>query len=218
MKEYRLELTLLSPALAGSGQGYGAIIDTDIVFDDAGLPRIPAKRIKGCLKDAAAEVKEMFEEAGIKFPFSPDAVFGKPGEARSAPVYFSDLTIPEYDSVRKWLDYYLSEEKYRHLITADTILETFTEIRQQTRINENGTAFDGSLRTSRVIQKGRVFSGDVHIDAPEDEILDTLAFACKNFRNFGTQRTRGYGHVECVLMDKGGPYDPLKKLEALCRD
>jgi CRISPR/Cas system CMR subunit Cmr4 (Cas7 group RAMP superfamily) len=61
MKTYTLKLTLLSPCLIGSGEGFGAVIDSDIVFDEFGIPYIPAKRIKGCLRDSAIEVCEMFK-------------------------------------------------------------------------------------------------------------------------------------------------------------
>ena len=43
----KITIKLLSDALINSGEGFGAIIDSDVVFDDIGLPYIPAKRIKG---------------------------------------------------------------------------------------------------------------------------------------------------------------------------
>ena len=65
MNNYKLVLELKSPTLIGSGSGFGAEIDTDIVFDELGLPYIPSKRIKGCLRDAIKEIEEMFSLAGV---------------------------------------------------------------------------------------------------------------------------------------------------------
>ena len=38
MKTLTIELKLLSNTLIGSGEGFGAIIDTDVVFDETGIP------------------------------------------------------------------------------------------------------------------------------------------------------------------------------------
>ena len=107
---YTLKLELLSPALVGSGQGFGTVIDTDIVFDEAGIPFIPAKRIKGCLLDAFKEVKDMSGISEI-FNIQCEDIFGKIGSEKSAPVYFSNLVIENYETNKAWLQYYLSNKK-----------------------------------------------------------------------------------------------------------
>ena len=85
MSVFKLNLKLLSDTLIGSGEGWGAIIDNDIVFDDFGLPYIPARRVKGCLRESALEVMEMFEQSGISFASRGDigTLFGKPGQSES---------------------------------------------------------------------------------------------------------------------------------------
>lgn len=217
MKTYHLKLELLSPALAGSGEGYGAIIDSDIVFDDIGIPYIPAKRIKGCLLDSANEVKDMFTSAGIGFNLPISNIFGDIGTEHSAPVYFSNLTIENYDQNKAWLKYYLKMGKYKNILSKENILECFTEIRQQTRIDEtDGVAFEGSLRTSRLIRKGWTFTGEVVVEHPDQNILETLALACMNFRRFGTSRNRGFGEVRCTLLDGGNEISIQSRLEELC--
>ena len=50
---YKIMITLKSDLCASSGDGFAAAIDTDICTDRCGLPVIPARRIKGCLRDAA---------------------------------------------------------------------------------------------------------------------------------------------------------------------
>ena len=47
----QIRLTLLSDTLSGSGEGMAGVIDTDSTFDEYGFPFIPAKRIKGIIKE-----------------------------------------------------------------------------------------------------------------------------------------------------------------------
>lgn len=230
MKTFTIQIELKSDALIGSGEGFGAIIDSDIVFDDLGIPYIPAKRIKGCLKDSANEVWQMFNQSGInKFKIEIDNTFGKPGQESSAPVYFSNLKIDKYESNRKWLEYFREKytkghtdtftgEKYwTGILSRDNILYTFTDIRQQTRINdETGVTDEHSLRTIRVINKGLIFKGEIQVEIDDSAISNTLALACLNLRHLGTKRNRGFGEVECKLFDGTGEVSVMDKLEAIC--
>ncbi len=218
MNEYKLQLKILTPALIGSGVGYGSNIDTDIVFDDAGVPFVPAKRIKGCLLDAANEADNMLTTAGIASGLvSIKKAFGEPGAKVEAPLYFSNLYIEDYCRNSAWINYFLKSKEY-NLITQQRILKTFTEIRQQTKIDSGGVALDHSLRTSRVLRKGATFQGVVRITDDNEQIIDTLLLACLNFRRFGTCRNRGFGEVSCSLLHNGTELSVCKKLEALCKD
>jgi len=216
MKKSEIEIELLSPALAGSGVGFGAGIDADVVFDDFGMPFIPAKRLKGCLRDSVEEVREIFSLAGIvEDEIQIEKTFGKTGDERSAPVYFSNLCIEDYEQNYAWLRYFLKSEKYKSLIMPERILGAFTEIRRQTQIDD-GVALDHSLRTIRVLRKGRRFSGEVHVERDDAHIQTTLLLACRNFRRFGTRRNRGFGEIRCTLRENGQPLFIDQKLEALC--
>ncbi len=208
MKKYRLKLELESSALIGSGEGFGALVNTDVVFDEVGLPFVPSKRIKGCLRDSATEIDEMTE---IGFSMNIEKTFGKPGSSESAPVYFSNLTIDEYEKNRTWLDYYLEDNKYPDILSRERILETFTEIRHQTAINPDGVAQSHSLRTIRAVKKGLIFYGDVHIEKQDEDILNTLLIACLNFRLIGTKRNRGFGEVRCSLLNENSTEISIRK-------
>ena len=75
MATYTIQIELLSSTLIGSGSGFGATIDADVMLDECGVPYIPVKRIKGCLKDAAEELLDMFERSGLEqAPFSCEDV------------------------------------------------------------------------------------------------------------------------------------------------
>jgi CRISPR/Cas system CSM-associated protein Csm3 (group 7 of RAMP superfamily) len=203
MKErLKIRIIIKSPALIGSGEGFGALIDSDIVFDDVGLPYIPAKRIKGCLRDSAKEVEEILDEANISTPLEIDAVFGQTGAKEPAQVFFSNLFIQEYEANQTWLRYFMEHDTFNKHITRESVQNHFTEIRQMTRIGEDGVSFDHSLRSVRLIKKGEIFEGDVHITGrpgSNDLIIQTLNWACMNFRRMGTNRNRGFGEISCTL-------------------
>jgi CRISPR-associated protein Csx10 len=218
MSVYQIKVELKSPALVGAGVGFGSGIDSDVVFDDFGLPYIPAKRIKGCLRDAAEEVREMFESAGIAADeIQVTKTFGDVGTRDSAPVYFSNLWLENHKQTQKWLRYFADSNDYKHLIIPERVLEIFAEIRQQTKIDDDGVAFEHSLRTIRVLRKGLAFFGQVRIETGDEQVLNTLLLACRNFRRFGTKRNRGFGEVTCMLLDKNNqPLSIDEKLEGLC--
>ncbi len=217
MKKYMLKLECHSPSLIGSGEGFGAIIDTDIVFDDAGIPYIPAKRIKGCLRDAALEVQEMFRSAQISFPIQVEKTFGESGETHSAPVYFSNLTIKNYKENKEWLEYYLKKPEYQDILSRDRILETFTDVRQQTAIDpKDGVADEHSLRTIRVLKTGMRFFGEVLLESNDEQLRNTLLLTCFNLRHIGTKRNRGFGEVRCSLLDGAREIGISKQLEEIC--
>lgn len=220
MSAYELKLELRSPTLTGSGEGFGALIDVDVVFDDLGLPYIPAKRVKGCLRDSALEVLDMFIQAGIGFKdgFEEriDAVFGIVGSEHTADVIFDDLYLEDYPAVRAWIAFWQQDDKTKSLFSKDAVREVMTVTRQQTRIENDGTALDGSLRTSRLIRAGLTFIGDVLIKDDDIAITETLALACMNFRAIGTSRNRGLGEVRCMLIKNKKSILNEKRLEALC--
>ncbi len=220
MKRYQLKLTLKSPAVTASGEGYGAVIDSDVVYDELGVPYIPAKRIKGCLKDAAEDVKDMLRLSEVPLALDIEAVFGKPGSTGPAPARFSNLFVENYDNIRQWLEYYIGKQMFSGAISREGVLSCFTQIRQQTAIGLDGVALDSSLRTCRAVEKGTVFFGDVFVEErgePADSACeDILVLACAAFRRMGTSRNRGFGEVECLLTRDGSELAVPKKLEELC--
>ena len=58
-KKGKICIQLISDLVPGSGQGWANIIDSDIVYDQYGFPYIPARRIKGLIKESALELEEL---------------------------------------------------------------------------------------------------------------------------------------------------------------
>lgn len=193
MKKLILKITLESDALPASGEGYGDIIDNDAVYDDNGIPFIPAKRIKGLLRDSLKELKDT--AAGINSSHI-DGIFGIKGSDKPAPVYFSNLYPLNYASIKEWAEYYV-KEKY---ISPEEIRSQYTNIRTQTKLNEKGTAEEHSLRTIRVLDKGLVFEGEISAECREIEVK-LLSLAAANLKMLGTKRNRGYGRIKAEIYD-----------------
>jgi CRISPR-associated protein Csx10 len=106
--------------------------------------------------------------------------------------------------------------KYPNIITRESIINQYTELRQQTAIGEDGTAKEHSLRTIRVAKKGISFIGEIDIEVINDDMIKLLYFACENLRYIGTKRNRGFGKVKCELYENSKPISYLNKLEELC--
>lgn len=230
MNKYNLQIELLSPALIGSGERMGALIDSDIIFDDIGLPYIPGRRIKGLLRESAIKACEMLEKSNLnnfinitKLNQVPNPeknsykivafLFGMPGQIEPAPIYFSNLFIENYEKIKEWLEYLMN--KYNAIFTKESIINYFTEIRQQTAL-EDGVAKEGSLRTLRLAKKGLKFNGDIFIEKDDGSSLKILWLACENLRFLGTKRNRGFGEVKCTLFQDSNKISFLNELESLC--
>ena len=48
----KITIRLLSDLSTTAGETYNSLVDTDVVYDKYGIPYIPAKRIKGCIREA----------------------------------------------------------------------------------------------------------------------------------------------------------------------
>ena len=228
MNTYSIRLTCLSHALIGSGEGFGAVIDADIMFDDVGIPYIPAKRVKGCLREAAVEARDMLQASGLPSPIDIDTTFGtNPAEHSDkndepelvqGAVRFSNLMIDDYAQNYDWLNYLLHCKDEKDRLSKQEIVNAFTAIRQQTAIDKvSGVAYDHSLRTVRVLKRDNSFSGVISVNGVKNEaemkpIIHTLALACRNLRRIGTSRNRGFGDVICQLVDSKGVEIPFEQL------
>ena len=52
---YQIKIQLLSDLCVSDGGVYNSMLDTDICYDAFGFPYIPAKRLRGRLRECALE-------------------------------------------------------------------------------------------------------------------------------------------------------------------
>lgn len=214
MKEVKMTIELLSDNLSGSGEGFGAVIDTDVQYDELGIPFISSKRIKGALRNSLYDFLEMpviKQQLNIKSDADRevilDSVFGKVGSVQPSSFKLSNFYIADYENIKKWFMYLI--KRYPDIYSREKILSTFTNIRRQTRIDENGIAKKHSLRTARVVNKGLRLQANLTYDEKDENLI---ALACANLRRIGTMRNRGLGEIMCYLdeVDIPGIIDGLK--------
>lgn len=136
----KIIIRLLSDLCTCSGETYNSIVDTDVVYDEYGIPYIPAKRIKGCIREAALEMME-FE---MIQPETYNRIFGKEGSQRAA-FSISNAYIKNYEATIKAL----KGCKDKGLASQQNVLSQYTGTRTQTAVDmESGVADENSLRTA----------------------------------------------------------------------
>lgn len=198
-KEQQLIITLKSDLCAGSGYSYAGIVDSDICYDIYGIPYIPAKRLKGCLREAAGLIGLTEEET--------DQIFGKAGERKAKGVFLGNACIEGYEELYQELKE--AGPSVRKYMTPQNVLDQFTTIRAQTKIMENGVAKDNSLRYTRTIdhyspsdrKQELRFIADVRYMEMDDAAEEKFGNVVKALRNVGLNRNRGMGSITCKLSD-----------------
>ncbi len=195
MNEYKIKIDLKSDVLVGTGEGHGAIVDSDVVLDEVGLPYIPSKRIKGIMRESAEEVNEML--GAFDRSIDIGKIFGIAG-AEGGALHLANFFITEYEDCKVWFKYLTNAQ---NIINKQNITEQLTSLRYSTAIDmKRGCAKEHSLRIERVINKDNTFIA--HAEIYESYEID-LALICQNIRRMGTKRTRGLGEIDVVLMKNG---------------
>ena len=151
----KIIIKLLSDLCTCSGETYNSMVDMDVVYDENGIPYIPAKRIKGCIREAALEMVEI----GIIEKKQYERIFGKEGNSRAA-FTLSNAYITGYSEAVEALQ----ACSHRELVSQQNVLNQYTYMRTQTSVDlETGVADENSLRTLRVVKKGLVFEADCDV-------------------------------------------------------
>lgn len=185
----KIKIELLSDLCTASGEAHNSLIDCDVTYDEWGIPYIPAKRLKGCIREAALELVEL----GLMDAEKYNDLFGVQGNG-SAAFQLSNARIQDFSKIIEDLRSYKNYE----FTNQQNVLQLFTDTRTQTAVNlEKGVAEKNSLRTMRVIQKGLIFEADCTLDHEED--ATTLSDCVSLVKHIGVSRTRGLGLVNMQL-------------------
>lgn len=191
-------ITLKSDLCATSGDGFSLSIDTDVCADKYGLPFIPSRRIKGCMRDAAEYIGISAEKI--------DRIFGIRGAISAGTLKLKNARLENYEA--------LKTQALNSDYSSEKILTLFTSVRASTAVhgiddrdeNNNdicGTAVENSLRFTRVVnhyspidESELKFTADADY---EDVDTETLEMICKALRHIGYKQTRGLGSVSCCF-------------------
>ena len=202
-ENFSIRVTALSPLHLGSGKG-DVTIDAEVVHDAVGLPYFPAKRLKGLLYESALEVVEIMDADPIFSADEVKALFRHGTKTRTgAQLIVSNLHLENYETMRR--EWSFLEDRYPELIQPRDVLEQYTSLRYQTKIDANTRmAADTSLHNMRVVDKNVVFTGTLSLLQAEDTDRLILAFAVRNLERAGLKRNRGFGRIRCELQDPNG--------------
>ena len=130
-----LIITLKSDLCVGSGYSYAGVVDSDSCYDECGLPFIPAKRIKGCIREAVeTTLYSLYSEDDIA------SVFGVSGDDHSSSFMLENAYIDEYEQIFEYLmEKHISKSDKFSAFGAQEVLGRFSYVMGQTRM-ENGVA------------------------------------------------------------------------------
>jgi len=176
-------MKLESDAIPGSGTSVAGVVDRDIMFDANGVPYIPAKRLKGIMREAAEELN-----AYGTITTTPDEIFGVEHASTTCGFVLGNGLFTEHSEFKALSDWAAGKPDACRLINPHKVLQHFAYTRSQTAIEtENGIAKRNSLRMSRVLRKGLEFRFPVQCEERHAKDLETI---CRAVRAFGSSRTR----------------------------
>ncbi len=194
----RIKIELMSDLCVGSGYSHAGVIDADVSYDEYGLPFIPARRLKGCMREAAEMV----------CPAVAETIFGRAGDTGTKGMILWNAYIEGYDRIAGEL---VRLEKMAYpeaaYLSPQNILKMYTAVRAQTKLSQDtGVAERNSLRYTRVVgqydplqeKTPLCFYAKVEFEDTDREQLERVI---KATRNIGMNRNRGLGSVRCSLTD-----------------
>ncbi|MEG1584418.1 MAG: RAMP superfamily CRISPR-associated protein, partial [Anaerovorax sp.] len=189
-----LKITLQSDLCCASGEAFGSSIDSDVCMDEYGIPYLPAKRLKGCLRQRAEEILpvEIINE-----------IFGT-AKNEGCGVAIGNAYIEDYDVIVEAIK---AEHVHKNMIT-----QLFTSVRSQTKMEE-GIADEGSLRSVRVMNEKSPITGESVVLIANVQLQknqEDLKNVCKALRHIGLNRNRGLGVIRCTY-DETSPDKPLER-------
>lgn len=208
-KQGEIHITLYSDLCPGNGYSYYGTIDSEAEHDEFGLPFIPARRLKGCLRECAELLRDSGlwgksnEESGEtkKYTDTLNYLFGVSADVCTKGIRIENAYISGYEQIKKDLKLLQENKEFQKYIYPDEVLDIFSDVKAQTKM-ENGVADDNSLRFTRIIHQFSPFNKEnrlefiAKVEYPEGQ-EEKLSQICKALRHIGMNRNRGLGCVKC---------------------
>lgn len=191
----KLQIELLSDTTFSRGEGTAGVVDTEIEHDKYGIPFIGGKSVRGLLRDSWLSMKDHFNELA---PAAISTLGRSEALDDSCQLRIGDATLPA--SIRATV--YKACQRDKNPLSAQSILEAFTDIRYQTAEDRaSGVPESTTLRSSRVVISGFCFEAPLTWmrGKPTKDELQVLALASLATRHAGLLRNRGRGHVRITI-------------------
>ncbi len=214
-KQGEIHITLYSDFCSGNGYSYYGTIDSEAEHDTFGLPFIPARRLKGCLRECARLLRDsgLWEESTDPLNY----LFGVSGDDSTKGIRIENAYISGYEQIKVGLKLLQENKEIKKYILPDEVLDLFSDVKAQTKM-ENGVADDNSLRFTRIIHQFSPFNKEnrlefiAKVEYPDDQ-EDKLKQICKALRHIGMNRNRGLGCVKCEFKAEDKAADTKDDIE-----
>lgn len=183
---YKLEF--FSDWHCGSGLAAGADVDALVVKDDAGLPFVPGKTVKGLLREAMEELIAI-KDNGMEDLFTKTfGYFNKEmGEGVKGCAFFSNAELPDDE---------------RKAIIANKLQPFMFRQIASTALDADGVALDHSLRRMEVTIPCTLEG--IIMGLPDDkEFIKEMEDALLYVKRMGQNRNRGLGRCSFTLKSAG---------------
>lgn len=214
-KQGEIHITLYSDLCPGNGYSYYGTIDSEAEHDDFGLPFIPARRLKGCLRECA----QLISNSGLweKSTDTLNYLFGVSADDGTKGIRIENAYISGYEQLKEDLKLLQENKEFQKYISPDEVLDLFSDVKAQTKM-ENGVADDNSLRFTRIIHQFSPFNKENRLEfIAKVEYLEgqeeKLRQICKALRHIGMNRNRGLGCVKCEFKVEDKAADTKDNIE-----
>lgn len=198
MNSCTLELTTKSYTCFSDIEN-NVFIDSDITFDDVGLPYIKARRMKGLLKESVLEILELIEDKEKSTIIN--RLFGEKGKTEGV-FYWDSFYLHNYEEIRNQILNYNHNDSNAEKISPSFIKQYYTELIPSTAIEHTGkSAKQNSLRTVRALKMGLTFSAALNYKTIEVSDKEIFKLAVLNIQEVGLNRNRGMGDVSITVND-----------------
>ncbi len=205
IKNGKIIIELKSDLCVGSGYSYAGIIDSDSCYDEFGFPYIPARRLRGCIRESAEQMllaKYSMEDI--------EKCFGRIGSDSGSALKIGNAHIKCENFEALLEDVKTGKNANRPEFSTQAIFGRFSHIVGQTKL-EDGVAVEGSLRYTRTVNQkspldggNLAFEAEISFDENNKELIKDAICAT---RHIGLKRNRGLGNVKMSLEENEGGYD-----------
>jgi hypothetical protein len=206
--DYSLQMTLLSDATFGRGDGVAGFVDQEVEHDAYGFPYLRGRTLKGLLSEECDNLIHSLPELDqTRWHRAAIQLFGVSGSTLEtiAQMHMGDACLSM--DLRQAIAYQIENPNPGDPtpLTREQVLASLTSIRRQTALEpDTGIPSKNSLRTTRVILRQLQFKAPLQFEKEPDSLqLTLLAVGALALRRVGSGRNRGRGQVECQLLHRG---------------
>lgn len=214
-----LHLRLVSDATFGRGDGVTGLVDTEVEYDEYGLPYLRGRTLKGLLVEECANLLFALEQQNPaalgELEQAARYLFGQAGSTldTDAMMRVGPASLPEDLRAAVTTEVVANEEAKRDRqpsrgLSPMEVLESLTAIRRQTAVDtETDAPEEGSLRSARVVLRETPLIAQLDFDETVSgarrraNALALLAACTLSLRRGGIGRNRGRGRLVARLHD-----------------